>query len=148
VQTLYAGKSIQVTLGGSAAHDGGHCQFALSYSNGASWAVIDTVREDCMISARSYEIPLPADTPNCKKCVFAWTWINKSGNREYYWNCADVQIEGGPAGGTVRGKQLLVVNTQGTPAVPEWGGGLGSDRVGNKLLDERKPVVLRVREGV
>lgn len=148
VQTLYAGKNVQVTMGGDATHEGGHCQFALSYNSGDQWAVIKTIRENCMVNTKTYTIPLPASLPDCSKCVFAWTWINKSGNREYYWNCVDVKITGGPKNGTVRGKELLIVNIPGAPVVPEWGGGLGRDKTGNKLLDERKSVILHVSDKV
>lgn len=61
-----------------------------------------------------YEWPvlLPANTPHCDSCIFAWSWINAIGNREMYMNCADVAISG-PQGTSITGAGLLIANVGG-----------------------------------
>jgi hypothetical protein len=135
VQTLRAGSSIQTTLEGGATHGGGHCQFALSYDQ-RTWVVLKTVVNSCLVDGLSYSVPLPSSAPSSNHAVYAWTWINRIGNREYYWNCADVKIEGG--GGKLSGPELLVVDLPGHTVVPEFGN--GPDTVGIKLLDARKTI--------
>ncbi|KAI9592198.1 hypothetical protein BDF19DRAFT_388593, partial [Syncephalis fuscata] len=94
VGTYKAGGSVDVAFDGSAVHNGGHCQFSLSYDGGKTFVVIKDVMNDCLVGAKNYNIPLPATAPASKNAIFAWSWINASGNREYYMNCADVAIEG------------------------------------------------------
>lgn len=43
---------------------------------------------------RQFSIPLPAGLAN-GDATFAWTWLNKIGNREYYMSCSPVTITGG-----------------------------------------------------
>ncbi|KAK3349835.1 hypothetical protein B0T25DRAFT_624260 [Lasiosphaeria hispida] len=43
---------------------------------------------------RQFNIPIPKDIPN-GNATFAWTWLNKMGNREIYMSCAPVSITGG-----------------------------------------------------
>ncbi|RKP07205.1 hypothetical protein THASP1DRAFT_6962, partial [Thamnocephalis sphaerospora] len=116
--TLQAGTAVQVTLGGGAPHNGGHCQFSLSYDGGKTFVVLKDVMDTCMVDSLHYSVPLPATAPGSKRAIFAWSWINAVGNREYYMNCADVAIKG-PANGKIVGKKMLVANIPGTPTVPE-----------------------------
>lgn len=62
----------------------------------------------------SYEWPvtLPANLPSCERCTFAWTWINAVGNREFYMNCVDVKIIGGP-GSQIAGEHIYIANLPG-----------------------------------
>ncbi|KAJ2889217.1 hypothetical protein GGI21_006643 [Coemansia aciculifera] len=70
----------------------------------------------------SYSIPLPADLPSGDRVIFAWTWINAIGNREFYMNCADVAIDG-KDGGSFTGQQMLVANYgPASPLIPEFNG--------------------------
>ncbi|KXS21534.1 hypothetical protein M427DRAFT_272782 [Gonapodya prolifera JEL478] len=65
VATYQAGSSISVQLGGSATHDGGHCQFALSYDNGNTFVVLSTVKRECLRAlGNSYTVPIPAGAPS------------------------------------------------------------------------------------
>ncbi|ORX91668.1 hypothetical protein K493DRAFT_166756, partial [Basidiobolus meristosporus CBS 931.73] len=112
VQTVKAGASVQVKIGGIAKHSGGHCQFAISYDQGKTFAVLDTIYGDCLIASTQYSVNIPSTAGSSKNAVFAWTWINKIGNREYYMNCADLEIQG-LADDYIAGPKLLVVNLPG-----------------------------------
>ncbi|KAJ1933129.1 hypothetical protein EC988_009222 [Linderina pennispora] len=69
----------------------------------------------------SYTFTLPQDLPSSDKAVFSWTWINASGNRELYMNCADVAIKGGSSS-SYTGKQMTLANYPGYPTLPEFNG--------------------------
>ncbi|KAG5459138.1 MAG: hypothetical protein BJ554DRAFT_497, partial [Olpidium bornovanus] len=121
VATLRAGGEVRVELTGGAPHGGGHCQFAVSYDGGRSFGVLKTLVRNCMAGGEGLTpaVALPADLPACSSCVFAWTWINAIGNREFYMNCADVEIQS--AGGRpVTLPALTVANLPGYPTVPEF----------------------------
>ncbi|KAK9659894.1 hypothetical protein K7432_018324 [Basidiobolus ranarum] len=77
-----------------------------------------TVRVDCMTSSLEYDVPVPNTVPN-GKAILGWTWINKTGNREYYMNCADITIEGG-TGHCISGPKNFVANLPGFPTIPEF----------------------------
>ncbi|ORX83507.1 hypothetical protein K493DRAFT_140519, partial [Basidiobolus meristosporus CBS 931.73] len=118
VQTVDAGGSIQVKLNGIATHSGGHCQFAVSYDGGDTFAVLKTVYDDCLIASLDYTVPIPSSAASSSNVVFAWAWINKVGYREYYMNCADIEIKGSDDG-YISGPKLLVANLPGYPTIPE-----------------------------
>ncbi|KAI9292808.1 hypothetical protein K502DRAFT_325634 [Neoconidiobolus thromboides FSU 785] len=112
-----AGQSIPVTLDGGANHNGGHCQFALSF-NDKDFVVVKTVMGTCMLDSLTYNVPLPADAPN-GQATFAWFWINRTGNRELYMNCADITIKGGKDNGSITGRKALVADLPGYSTFPE-----------------------------
>ncbi|KAI9291836.1 hypothetical protein K502DRAFT_336119 [Neoconidiobolus thromboides FSU 785] len=87
----YIKENISVQLRGTATHDGGHCQFSVSY-NDRDWVVLKGVYGNCLTGGLSYDIPILANAPS-GSVTFAWGWINRSGNREYYMNCADITIK-------------------------------------------------------
>ncbi|KAI8318882.1 hypothetical protein GQ54DRAFT_299788 [Martensiomyces pterosporus] len=128
--TWSAGQSITVKFApGGAAHGGGHCQFSLSYDNGKTFVVVHEELEHCFFSGpgngnaadvRQYTFNLPANLPGSDKAVFAWTWTNAVGNREFYMNCADVAIKG--SSGSYTGKEMTIANHDGYPTIPEFGG--------------------------
>ncbi|KAM0752981.1 hypothetical protein T439DRAFT_378733 [Meredithblackwellia eburnea MCA 4105] len=93
VATLTAGSPFNVTMTGSATHDGGSCQFAISYDQGTTFAVIDSIIGGCPLT-EAYNFDIPSDLPSGKKALFAWTWQNLIGNREEYMNCAVVDVVG------------------------------------------------------
>lgn len=87
------------------------------------WVPVQTVGTICHSSPRkellifpianySWPVQLPTNLPSCGKCTFAWTWVNAIGNREYYMNCADVKIVGGP-GRSIQGRPLFLANLPG-----------------------------------
>ncbi|ORZ31624.1 hypothetical protein BCR44DRAFT_1392493, partial [Catenaria anguillulae PL171] len=111
VSTLTPGTSYPVQLFGSAIHNGGHCQFSISYDGGKTFVALHTILNRCMLDGLSFQVPLPATLPG-GPAVFAWTWINATGNRELYMNCADVTVNG-PAKGTLKGPKIVVANIPG-----------------------------------
>ncbi|KAL1924239.1 uncharacterized protein VTP21DRAFT_7274 [Calcarisporiella thermophila] len=129
--TLKAGSNIQVQIVGTATHNGGHCQFALQYP-GSDFVVFHTIMEECPLS-KNYTVPIPASAP-AGKATFAWTWVNALGNREYYMNCADVNIDG-PTKSCMKGKELAVANYPGYPTIPEFH---KDPTHGRKYFDQRK----------
>jgi predicted carbohydrate-binding protein with CBM5 and CBM33 domain len=134
---------MSVKLGGNAPHNGGHCQFALSYNGGKDWIVFYTIVRNCMPSKTGpiefeYNIPIPADTLPGDKIVFSWNWINASGEREFYMNCIDIKIENPSNPPFMAGLALLVVNLDGYAIIDEFARP-GSDD-GHALLDARKKV--------
>ncbi|KAI3392405.1 hypothetical protein diail_5732 [Diaporthe ilicicola] len=44
---------------------------------------------------RQYNIPIPSGLENSDNATFAWSWLNRIGNREFYMSCAPVKIVGG-----------------------------------------------------
>ncbi|KAJ9661224.1 hypothetical protein H2201_006583 [Coniosporium apollinis] len=88
--TYQAGGTYQMSLSGSASHLGGSCQLALSYDNGATFKVIKSMIGGCP-KQQTYDFTVPESVP-AGMALFAWTWFNYEGNREFYMNCAAVQI--------------------------------------------------------
>jgi len=114
--TFAAGSSLNVKIVGSAPHGGGHCQFSMSYDKGTTFVVIQDALGTCPLEG-SYSVKIPAGAPS-GQAIFAWSWINAVGNREYYMNCADVQVTGG--GNGFSGPKMLVANLPGFPTIPEF----------------------------
>lgn len=132
---------IRVTLEGTATHGGGHCQFGISYDD-STFLVLRTVMETCLIDSMSYTFSLPFNTPSGEVTIF-WTWVNKIGNREYYMECADVNINNGNTNTNVllTGLELAVANLPGYPIIPEypeWDTYNGQD-----IFDNRKTISIR-----
>ncbi|KAJ2774130.1 hypothetical protein IWQ57_000969 [Coemansia nantahalensis] len=119
-----AGQSVTVRLAeGGAPHGGGHCQFSLSYDGGHNFVVVHEVLQRCFgpdNSQRRFTFALPSGLPSSSKAVFAWTWVNAIGNREFYMNCADVSISGTAQSYT--GKLMTIANHDGYPTIPEFNG--------------------------
>ena len=139
VQT-FSTNTITVTLEGTAVHGGGHCQFGVSYDD-KNFVVLRTVETDCLLNSMSYSFDLPENARGNDVTVF-WTWINRIGNREYYMECADVTVATNGDRTDISGKELLVVNIQDYPKVPEWEPGAPSSVDGRDLLAARKDIIL------
>lgn len=90
VAEFVAGSDHNITLAGSATHDGGSCQISLSYDNGATFRVIKSVINGCPLVS-SYDFTVPSTAPS-GNALLAWTWQNLEGNREYYMNCAQINV--------------------------------------------------------
>lgn len=112
-------------------HGGGHCEFSISY-NGKDFVVVQQQLGHCFFKSQhpsitndydttEYDIKLPKDLPSSDRAIFAWSWVNAAGNREFYMNCADVAIKGSMAK-TFKGKQMVVANYKGYPTIPEFNG--------------------------
>ncbi|KAJ9052185.1 hypothetical protein DSO57_1036758 [Entomophthora muscae] len=133
-KSYQAGSDIDVRIGGSAVHGGGHCQFSMTYDS-VNFAVLKTVMGNCLTASREYKVGIPKDAPN-GNVTFAWTWFNKKGNREIYMNCADITITGGSNSGTITGKKMVVANWPGYPTFPE-----GFANNYGKALYENQPLI-------
>ena len=88
--TYMTGSTYNMTLAGSATHGGGSCQLSLSYDNGATFRVIKSMIGGCPLTS-TYDFTIPTYAPP-GTALFAWTWQNFEGNREFYMNCAEVNI--------------------------------------------------------
>lgn len=94
VENYTAGQSYYVNITGMAPHNGGSCQLSISYDNGKSFQVILSMIGGCPLQP-IYNFTIPSYAPSKIGAIFAWTWINHTGNREFYMNCAWVNIIGG-----------------------------------------------------
>ncbi|KAI5828124.1 hypothetical protein K523DRAFT_321610 [Schizophyllum commune Tattone D] len=98
VATWKAGSSQTVTIEGSANHGGGSCQLSISEDDGASFKVIKSFEGGCPTAGPDkLSVDIPSDVSSGTR-VFAWTWNNQIGNREFYMNCAMITIEDGGSG--------------------------------------------------
>jgi hypothetical protein len=108
-----AGETQQVSFNGTAVHGGGSCQFSISTdpepTENSQWKVIQSVVGGCPTGQYdgnapeqaaepgltpvpgSFPVTMPKDIPD-GRYTFAWTWVNKIGNREFYMNCAPIQV--------------------------------------------------------
>lgn len=106
-----AGETQEVSFLGSAVHGGGSCQFSITTDQeptiDSQWKVIESVVGGCPSNvsanlpanpdgtqAAKFPVKMPEDIPD-GRYTFAWTWINKVGNREFYMNCAPIQVGSG-----------------------------------------------------
>jgi hypothetical protein len=131
---------VKTTLEGQAIHEGGHCQFGITYDE-KTFLVIKTIYNNCLINSMTYDIELPDNIP-MGQSVFFWTWINKIGNREYYMECADIFINNNNTNLDIelKGMDLLIVNLPGYPTLPEFP---NSDNYnGLDLLESRKTITI------
>ncbi|KAJ9080311.1 hypothetical protein DSO57_1026380 [Entomophthora muscae] len=142
-RTYTAGSQITATIGGDPVgeHGGGHCQFSLSY-NEKEYVVLKTIIGSCITAAKSYQVKIPPKAPN-GPATFVWTWVNRHGNREFYMNCADINIVGGVERGALRGKDILIatINVPGkkTYQFPEE----DFDRNAKRYYSEQPIVTIR-----
>ena len=106
-----AGTPQTVTLLGSATHDGGSCQFSLSYDEGKTFHVIKSIEGGCAggPNDNKFNFNVPADAKS-GKAIFAWTWFNHTGNREMYMNCAAVTITGSGTSTLADRPEIFVAN--------------------------------------
>ncbi|KAJ1642557.1 hypothetical protein LPJ64_005605 [Coemansia asiatica] len=116
--------NIQFNTWGSP-HSGGHCEWSVSYDGGNSFVVVHRVLQHCFYDSDNklqtmFNFTLPADLPGSDTAVFAWTWVNAMGNREFYMNCADVKIQGSSPSFT--GPKMTILNYPDYPTVPEFEG--------------------------
>ncbi|KAJ2891769.1 hypothetical protein IWW38_003484 [Coemansia aciculifera] len=117
--TLVAGQDLKVFFDGMASRQGGDCQFAVSYDNGTSFAVVWDKLGNCFLDTVNggYQVPIPDKLPAAKDVIFAWTWIPAVGERPFFMNCADVRVENYGKQEPYTGRELLVVNVPGKPTL-------------------------------
>lgn len=118
VMSITPGQTLVSELAGEAPHDGGHCEWSISY-DGVNFAVMKTIIGECMEDwNRHFEIPIPEGLPE-GEAIIAWTWINRTGLREFYMNCADVYIEPSETSqGGFAGPKMFIGNLPGYPTIP------------------------------
>ena len=92
VTSYTAGQTYNMSLTGTATHNGGTCQLSLSVDGGKTFKVIKTMIGGCPLTS-AYDFTVPSYAPSGKS-IFAWSWINHTGNREFYMNCAWVDLVG------------------------------------------------------
>lgn len=131
-ETWVPGQQVTIPFNptGGATHSGGHCEFSLSYDGGKTYVVVHQELRYCFYSkpptssnnqghVRSYTFTLPKDLPGTDHAVFAWSWVNAMGNREFYMNCGDIYIKG--KAGSYSGKQMTIANYgPDHPEIPEF----------------------------
>lgn len=103
-----AGETKTISFIGSAVHGGGSCQFSMTTdtepTESSQWKVIHSVVGGCPSNvtgnleenaaghgAATFPVTMPESMPD-GRYTFAWSWLNKVGNREFYMNCAPVQV--------------------------------------------------------
>lgn len=148
VQATFAqGQDFSMTIEGTAFHNGGHCQWALSRDDGTSredlFIVFRTLLDNCIpsVGPLTYNLRIPENYPP-GPATLAWTWINSIGNREYYMNCVDITVTGSSETAiqnVFEGPKLLVVNLEGYPRIGEFGNGANADP-GYSLFSSRENV--------
>ena len=90
VAAFAAGRTYNMSLAGTITHGGGSCQLSLSYDSGATFRVIKSMIGGCPLIT-TYDFTIPTYAPS-GSAFLAWTWQNLDGDREFYMNCAAVQI--------------------------------------------------------
>jgi hypothetical protein len=81
--TYVAGGEYNLTLAGGATHSGGSCQISLSYDNGATFKVIESIIGGCPL-AYTYNFTIPSFAPSSDTALLSWSWFNLVGLREMY----------------------------------------------------------------
>ncbi|KAH7101898.1 hypothetical protein BKA62DRAFT_701754 [Auriculariales sp. MPI-PUGE-AT-0066] len=94
VVTLTAGQPLTLSMGGSASHGGGSCQFSLSYDNGKTFGVITG-----------------------SNILLAWSWFNLVGNREMYMNCIAVDLQSSNTGSVTLPRMFEANNGNGCTTI-------------------------------
>ncbi|KAI0973078.1 hypothetical protein F4678DRAFT_38350 [Xylaria arbuscula] len=118
VATYSPGQSSTMSVEGGAFHNGGSCQLSLSYDKGTSFTVIKSFIGGCpTASGGTFSFTIPSDAPEGDNVVFAWTWVNKTGNREYYMSCAIVNIKSGGAKRAIASNEKRAVAFADRPQV-------------------------------
>lgn len=91
---------------------------SLSYDSGRTFTVIKSFIGGCPLTDE-YEFQIPLQAPQ-GIALFSWSWINNVGNRDFYQNCAWVEIQNSKkATQKLSGAEMFVANLQGHCMVPE-----------------------------
>ncbi|KAJ1971899.1 hypothetical protein H4R34_005591 [Dimargaris verticillata] len=137
--TYNAGDSIKVAFQDGATHNGGNCEFSLSYDDGKTFVSIKTIMDNCFLEGLTFDVPIPENAPSGDMVVFAWSWVNKTGNREFYMTCSDITIKGSP-NGVLTGPKMLTPNYGDGPRIEEFTN--GGDN-GSKFYEDRPNISVK-----
>ncbi|KAG9294351.1 hypothetical protein G9A89_001856 [Geosiphon pyriformis] len=124
-----------------ARHNGGRCEFALSYDGGQVYTVIAAYHRTCPDVWYTWPVKIPENAPSCNlpgQCIFSWVWVNNLGLREFYQNCADVKIIG-KTSITLPERDIMKVNfepTFGLNFTPEGDPSNNGNAIGSGPLPE------------
>lgn len=114
MNTVAAGDELTVQIKGGATHGGGSCQFSITTdtkpNKDSQWKVLHSQIHGCVGGAADANMSNNKDDLNNPKIpvkipenlpagqyTFAWSWFNKLGNREFYMNCAPLEVTSGNA---------------------------------------------------
>lgn len=142
--TVSLGAEVDLKFNGEAVHGGGSCQISITYDTEPTadsvWKVVKSFEGGCPArntvgnlgddtSATApvpfdYNFTMPDNIPSGAGTM-AWTWINKVGNREFYMNCAALELEGtgGDASNYDALPDMFVANLAGGPDTCSVGNG-------------------------
>ncbi|KAK3315403.1 hypothetical protein B0H66DRAFT_628488 [Apodospora peruviana] len=123
--TFAPGGTYNATISGGANHNGGSCQFSLSYDKGATFTVIESIIGGCPLQA-NYDFTIPSDAQT-GEALFAWTWHNQVGNREMYMNCAAVTIAGSKKRAEINEKRAAAYSSRPQIFIANVGNGCGTE---------------------
>lgn len=119
VEKFKVGENYTLSLMGKATHHGGSCQISLSYDKGNTFTVIKSIIGGCPIDL-DYDFEIPESAPS-GQALFSWSWINRSANRDFYHNCAWVDIVNSknPDSKKLQGPPMFIAQLPGNCTVPE-----------------------------
>ncbi|KAG9245930.1 hypothetical protein BJ878DRAFT_499174 [Calycina marina] len=106
--SMALGSEQPISFVGGATHGGGSCQISITYDTSptkdSTWKVLKSIHNGCpsndagnagedaaAILPGGFNFTIPTNIPT-GKATLAWTWNNKIGNREFYMNCAPIDI--------------------------------------------------------
>ncbi|KAF2844046.1 lytic polysaccharide monooxygenase [Plenodomus tracheiphilus IPT5] len=113
-----------------AAHSGGSCQASFSYDNGDSWIVVQSWEGNCLRVRKgqegqltnsydidqNYSFDIPDSLPGADQVILAWTWLNASGNREFYMSCSPIRLIAANSSAKLpSGYPMYIANLQADP---------------------------------
>ncbi|KAJ1972924.1 hypothetical protein H4R34_005246 [Dimargaris verticillata] len=141
--TFKAGDTVMMQFDNNAIHKGGHCEFSISLDD-KTFVALKTIVLECFIDSNGLNIPItiPETAPTLKDATLAWTWVNAEGNREFYMNCMDVDIEG-VEGGQIVGPEIVIANYGADESVyPKIGQFYHGDSPRTELYENRPMITL------
>ncbi|RKP36787.1 hypothetical protein BJ085DRAFT_23750, partial [Dimargaris cristalligena] len=94
--TYKSGSTNPIVFANHGSHKGGYCEWAASYNGGKTFVSFQfepNCLEDAKTEGGNYDakLTIPSSLPGGNMLI-SWTWVNKEGFREFYWNCMRVVI--------------------------------------------------------
>ena len=76
--TYQSGNTYNITLAGGATHSGGSCQISISYDNGATFKVLQSIIGGCPL-AYTYDFTVPSFAPSSDSALFVLELVQSCG---------------------------------------------------------------------